>query len=159
MRLAAGLAVAALLTSLSPAARALPACVLCRTLARPDEGGGSDAPAPALRSVAWAFVPFGVGQFANDQPLKGSLFFAGEVAAFGTFAATFGALEGLKVSGQFGRSGQILSEDMPRARALQTTYLIAFWTGVALAAVGVVDAVASRPALLSLGPGAVAVRF
>ena len=51
---------------------------------------------------------------------------------------------------------------MPRARALQTTYLIAFWSGVALAVVGIVDAIIFRPSAdtsIAVGPGAVAVRF
>ncbi len=116
--------------------------------------------APVRRSVAWALVPFGMGQFANEQPVKGGLLLAGQVLAFGTFAATFAAFESNKLSGEFGKWGAF--EDTGLARTLQTTYLVAFWTGVALVAVGIVDALVFRPSAetqVALGPGAVAVRF
>ena len=116
--------------------------------------------APARRSLAWAFVPFGVGQFANDSPVKGALFCVAETLAFSTFAASLGAFEANKVSGPLFGGGKF--NDIELARKLEMAYLIAFWTGVAVAVVGVIDALVFRPSAdttVTVGPGAVAVSF
>ena len=124
----------------------------------------SDAPVaepePVRRSLAWAFLPFGVGQFANDSPVKGALFCVAETLAFATFAASLGAFEANKLSGPLFGGGTF--KDTELAKKLELTYLIAFWTGVALAVVGIVDAIVFRPSAdttVAIGPGAVAVRF
>jgi hypothetical protein len=112
------------------------------------------------RSALWAVVPFGVGQFANDQPVKGALFFAAETLAFGTFAGTLAAFEVSKVRGELFRWGEF--KDPVLAQRLETVSVIAFWSGVGIAALGVLDAFYSRPeedARLTLLPGAVALRF
>jgi hypothetical protein len=130
----------------------------------------ADAPAPApapepepvRRSLAWAFLPFGVGQFANDSPVKGAIFCVAEALAFGTFAVTLGAFESKKIAGPLFGGGTFADADKSLAKQLEITYLIAFWTGVALAAVGIVDAIVFRPSAqteVALGPAAVAVRF
>jgi len=118
------------------------------------------AEVPVRRSVAWALLPFGLGQFANDQPVKGGLLCAGQILAFGTFAASLAAFESNKITGEFGKWGTF--QDTGLARTLQTTYLVAFWTGVALVAVGIVDALVFRPTgdtVVALGPGSLAMKF
>lgn len=112
------------------------------------------------RSALWATVPFGVGQFANQQPLKGTLFFAAETLAFGTFAGTLAAFEVNKVRGELFAWGEF--RDPALAHRLETASLIAFWSGVGIAALGVLDAFYCRPGeqpQLSFAPNAVAVRF
>lgn len=115
---------------------------------------------PVRRSVAWAFVPFGIGQYANGQTIKGTLFCVAEVLAFATAAVSLGAFESNKIDGAFLKWGQF--KDPARAQKLQTAYLVAFWSGVALAAIGVADALIFRPSPeteLQLAPSAVALRF
>lgn len=120
------------------------------------------APRPERRSLAWAFVPLGVGQFANEQPVKGTLLFVAETAAFATAAGALAAFEKNKVGGELMVSGHFREQDVPLAEKLQTTYLAAFWGGVGLAVIGVIDALLSRPPAeqpVAVLPGAVALRF
>jgi len=42
-------------------------------------------------------VPFGIGQFNNRHPIRGTLFAASEAALFGTAVATFAMFNSLKV--------------------------------------------------------------
>ncbi len=114
------------------------------------------------RSVLYSFVPFGVGQFANEQPVKGSLFLVSETLAFGTAAAAFAAFESNKIEGGLFEGGRFRDPEL--ASTLQTTYLAAFWAGAALVVGGVVDALVSRPdpqdpVAVTFGPGSVVVRF
>jgi len=124
----------------------------------------TEVSAPPRRSVAWAFVPFGVGQFANEQPVKGTLFFVGETAAFSLAAGALIAFESNKTSGGFFQGGTF--DDPVLADRLQATYLVAFWSGVGLLAVGFVDALLSRrgadppqTGALLFSPGGMVVRF
>lgn len=111
------------------------------------------------RSLAYAFLPFGIGQFANEDPLKGALFLLSETLAFGVSAATLAAFEANKLDGSFLGGGRFRDPDT--ARSLQTAYLISFWGGVALAGAGVLEALVSRRSetQLAVGPGAIALRF
>jgi hypothetical protein len=118
---------------------------------------------PVRRGVGWAFVPFGVGQFANDQPVKGTLFCVSEVALFLTAGTALGVFEASKVNGGFMQGGDF--RDTGQAKVLEVVYLAAFWAGVALMAVGIVDALVvniAAPSVnmtLGVGPGAAVVRF
>lgn len=120
-----------------------------------------EEPAPARRSAAWAIVPFGVGQFANDEPVKGALFCVGQVLSFLTAGATLGMIEANKTrSNGFMQGGDF--KDPALASTLQTVELVAFWTGIALIGLGIADAFIFRPSpetTVAVAPTAVAVRF
>jgi len=64
------------------------------------------------------FAPFGVGQFANDQPGKGTVVVVLEVLGLATTAGTWLAIEGLKDD-----SGFIRAEDEGKATALNALWL------------------------------------
>jgi hypothetical protein len=111
------------------------------------------APAPALtpsvvRTVpplSAAFVPFGGGQFANGQPLKGAGFLSAQALAFAYFGYNLYQFESRKEpGGVFLRSGTF--RDVDEARGFSTHYRVAFGVGLILVAAGVVDAVLSRGA-------------
>lgn len=110
-------------------------------------------------SPVLAFVPLGVGQFANGHPVKGALFAASEVGLFGAALASFMAFEGLKSpDGTFGEA------DVGSAETLQTVYLTTFWVGVGVTALGIVEALVSHPGedthpVEVAGPGRVGLRF
>jgi len=114
-------------------------------------------------SLAFAFVPFGVGQFANDQSTKGGFFLLVEGAAFLTAGVSLALMESKKQTGHFLVDGQYATlQDLQTAYTLQTTYLITFWGGVAVAIGGVIDAVLNRPsasAFVAVGPGGVVARW
>lgn len=100
-------------------------------------------------SLALALTPFGAGQFANGAPKKGVFFLSAEVLAFGTAAATLIAFESSKLPGSpglFGCSERVPCrfEDPAQAQLLQTVSFAAFWTGTAIAAAGIVDALLDR---------------
>jgi hypothetical protein len=97
-------------------------------------------PAPADHSPAWSVVPFGVGQFANHHPVRGALFATLEVGLFATAIGTYLSFEGLKKT-----DGTFAMEDTGTAEGLQTAYLITFWGGIAIMAVGVLEALISYP--------------
>ncbi len=103
-------------------------------------GGPRAEPRRAPHSPAWALIPLGVGQFANRQPVRGALFGGIEVGLFATAAASFLAFEGLKQS-----DGSFAVADVGRAETLQSVYLAAFWSGVAVAVIGVVEALLAHP--------------
>lgn len=110
-----------------------------------------------------SFVPLGVGQFANRHPARGVLFAGAEVGLFATALFTFLSFEGLKTTSEAGVEG-FLPEDEDRAKALQTTYLVTFWTGLAVTVLGIVEAAVShpgddRPAPVSAAPGGAVLRF
>ncbi len=133
----------------------------------PDTLSTSYAPSATARrgvpSLAFAFVPFGVGQFANDESTKGALFLTAESVAFLTAGVALALFESKKLpGGHFLQDGTFAPEDVQAAYTLQTTYLVAFWGGVAIAVGGVIDALVSRPSptvTVAMGPGAVVVRF
>jgi hypothetical protein len=135
-----------------------------RSEAIPETSAGVQQPDLARRppSLAFSFVPFGVGQFANDQTTKGAVFLGVEGLAFLTAGVSLALFESKKVSGHFLVDGRFAPQDVGTAYALQTTYLIAFWGGVAVAIGGVIDALFNRPsapATVAAGPGSVVVRF
>lgn len=112
-----------------------------------DPGQGRARPPLAL-----AFVPFGVGQFNNRQPVRGALFAAGEIGLFATAAATFVMFNNLKLPDEQRDQRCVPSaacfknkDDADRASTLQTLYLVSFWSGLALAAIGVAEALISYP--------------
>lgn len=111
-------------------------------------------PRPEPAPLALAFVPFGVGQFANDSPKKGAFFLAAETLAFGAFAVALTAFESKKLPGSPGPFSctdaapcQFSPADASAASRLQTTYLVSLYTGLAMAAVGIVDAVIENRAI------------
>ena len=95
----------------------------------PDEPGRPQSPALVL-----ALFPFGVGQFANQQPLKGALFLGTELGLATASAALYVFNRDLGVQGR--------SQASTRAWQLSTGGV--FW---AVAAWGIVDAVLQRRAL------------
>lgn len=120
-----------------------------RELGIPPPGAGKppprltlDGPPKERASLGVTLVPFGVGQFAEGSPGKGAVFLGGELVAFGTFAVSLSAFEAKKVDGPFLGGGTF--DDPAGARRLQTIYLVSFWSGVAIAAIGVADAVINR---------------
>lgn len=128
-------------------------------------------PAPEPHSAAWSLVPFGVGQYKNRHPIKGTAFLVAEIGLFAAAAGTFAAFEGLKIEEVDGNTGEVLrvffaEEDVDRANRLQTAYLATFWLGVATMAAGIVEALIAYPgdatgdaAADSAAPGARAAPF
>jgi hypothetical protein len=99
---------------------------------------------PSRPPLGLAFVPLGVGQFANGEPELGATFLAIQGALFVTSAIALGAFESMKTEGAFLQWGRFRERDLGAAEALRATYVTAFWAGVAAAAAGVVHAVAVR---------------
>lgn len=95
-------------------------------------------------SLALAFVPFGVGQFNNDRPLKGALFLGAEVALFATAATTFVMFKSACTEAPDG-SCRVDPADEGSASSLQTVALTSFYTGLAVTALGVVEALIDYP--------------
>lgn len=88
------------------------------------------------RNSRWvAMVPFGIGQFQNDQPVAGALFLGGEVLAVSLSVGFFAAVEDLRLD-----SGRFAREDVSRAESMQNAQLIAGGTALMLMAVGVIHA-------------------
>jgi tetratricopeptide (TPR) repeat protein len=101
--------------------------------------------------LALRFVPFGVGQFANRHSIRGALFATAEVGLFATAGATWAMFQGLKVGDQGGRAVFADQDDANRASTLQSIYLTTFYAGLAVVAIGIVEAVLSHPGTLDLG--------
>jgi hypothetical protein len=103
-------------------------------------------------SLALAFVPFGVGQFANGSPRKGAFFLAGETIAFGSFAVALTAFESKKLPGSPGlfqctATNPCRFSDASQASRLQTVYLASLYTGAALTVLGIAEAVIENRSL------------
>jgi len=94
--------------------------------------------------LALAFVPLGVGQYANRSPVKGTLLLAGQAGAFATFGWALSRFEAQKLPGSGGLFQGGRFEDPAAAATMQKTYLTAFWVGVGLVAVGIADALIFR---------------
>ena len=74
------------------------------------------------------FFPFGVGQFQNGSPLKGSLFAGGQIAALGLQTASWVVVEGLRnANGRFNVGPNRSGGDFARARR---------WRNIQYAAIG-----------------------
>lgn len=136
---------------------------------RADGGGGAPAaaatapaePAPVRRGVGWALLPFGIGQYANGEPVKGTLICITEILLFATAGAALGIVESAKdVNYGFMNGGKMRDEQL--GDALVMTYMIAFWAGVAVVGIGIADALIYRPSettTVALAPTGVAVKF
>ncbi len=101
-------------------------------------------------SAALSLIPFGAGQFANKHPVRGALFAAAEVGLLTTAIVTFAKFESLKVERIDGVTGdridvRFLPKDVDTANRLQSIYLATFWTGMAVMAAGIVEALISYP--------------
>lgn len=135
--------------------------------------GVVSSPAPEPHGLGWALIPFGVGQFANGHNGRGALFLASELGLFGASIATFAMFESLKIREVDGQGNLIREgfrpEDSDRAGSLQTAYLVTFWAGVAVTALGIVEALVSHPGAaapevpvsgqVSAGPGSLTIHF
>lgn len=119
----------------------------------PSEGGAKAGAPPVIERdpppAALALIPFGVGQFTNRHPVRGALFAVTEVGLFATSIATLVMFEGLKLpAGQGGCAANqacFAPEDRDSADTLQSVYLATFWTGIAVTALGIVEALISYP--------------
>jgi hypothetical protein len=96
------------------------------------------APERPRKSRGMAFLPFGVGQFQNDEPGKGALFASLEGVALGAGVVGLALFESQKKTGGFLQGGTF--EDEQQASTLQTLYASGFMAFSALSAIGVVDA-------------------
>lgn len=85
-----------------------------------------------------AAVPFGVGQFQNDQPVAGALFLGAEVLAVSLSIGFFAAVEDLRLD-----NGRFAREDVSRAESMQSAQLISGGTALLLMGVGIVHALAT----------------
>jgi hypothetical protein len=124
---------------------------------KPDASGGASAaaelkPGRANPPLPLAFVPFGIGQFNNRQPVRGALFAAAEVGLFATAITTYLMFNGLKVPDDQRPASCNMDaacfrnqDDADKASTLQTIYLVTFWTGLVVTALGIVEALVSYP--------------
>jgi len=85
-----------------------------------------------------AMVPFGVGQFQNDQPVAGALFLGSEVLAISLSIGFFAAVEDLRLD-----NGLFAREDLSRAESMQSAHLVSGGIALAVMAIGVVHALAT----------------
>lgn len=82
-----------------------------------------------------AAVPFGVGQFQNEDVGWGLFFLSSEIVAIGASVGFFAAVENLR-----GDDGRFASRDYTRANELQSAQLISAGAAVALIVAGIVHA-------------------
>lgn len=92
-----------------------------------------------------AFVPLGVGQFNNRQPIKGTLFAVSEVALITTALVTYGMFQGLGETNPSGAFEVTDPNDQSKAEGLQSVFLATLYAGIGIAAVGIVEAIVSYP--------------
>ncbi len=100
---------------------------------------------PARPPLGLAFVPFGVGQFNNHQPVKGALFAVSEIGLVATAITTFVMFRGLGETNASGAFEVTDPADQSRAESLQSVFLATLYAGVGIAAIGIVEAVVSYP--------------
>jgi hypothetical protein len=100
---------------------------------------------PPRPPLGLAFVPFGVGQFNNHQPVKGALFAVSEVGLIATAITTFVMFRGLGETNASGAFEVTDAADQSRAESLQSVFLATLYAGVGIAAIGIVEAVVSYP--------------
>lgn len=111
---------------------------LAVTPAAPPAPAASAEAGRSSKSRALAVLPFGVGQFQNDQPGKGAVFASLETVSLGVGIVGLVLFEAEKESGAFLAGGRFEDED--KAAALQTLYVAGLATFGALWALGAVDA-------------------
>lgn len=117
-------------------------------LPSPPSGAATLAELPPLGTM---FVPFGVGQFALDEDLKGTVFLSSQVVTLGASAVALAMFESNKTSGGFYAGGTF--RDPQKAQTLQTIHLVSAYTALALMVGGVLDAVTTRSLLQSSATG------
>ncbi len=82
-----------------------------------------------------AAMPFGVGQFQNDQPILGASFLASELLTLGLSSGFFLSVEHLRQP-----SGRFASADYERAQKYQTAQLVSGGIAAGLMIVGIAHA-------------------
>lgn len=102
-------------------------------------------PAP----LALAFMPFGVGQFANGDYGKGAAFLVlgtGALATFATFELLAEQQKGASEKNvPFIQYDAATLRDPEAFRRDTIVYTVAFWSGVGIWGIGIVDALICRP--------------
>jgi len=88
-----------------------------------------------IRSRIAASLPFGVGQFQNQEPILGSLLLGSQIATLGVSLAAFLAVENLR-----GTDGRFRNADVTQARELQTVQLYSGGVAIGLMVAGIVQA-------------------
>lgn len=86
-------------------------------------------------SLFVAAMPFGIGQFQNDDLALGATFLATELLAIGLSAGFFFAVEDLRQA-----NGRFRARDVEQAQSLQQAQLISGGVALGLMAVGIVHA-------------------
>ncbi|MBM4396951.1 MAG: hypothetical protein FJ087_14835 [Deltaproteobacteria bacterium] len=93
------------------------------------------------RSRVASFMPLGIGQFQNGEPVKGGLFLSGQLLALGMNIGGFLGTEALR-----GSDGMYSPADAARARDLRYVQYVGLGALAALVVWGVIDsAVRFRP--------------
>ena len=87
------------------------------------------------RSKIAAFLPFGVGQFQNQQPVLGTILLGSQVASISVSIAAFLAVENLRT-----RDGRFRNADVEQARSIQRLQLYSAAAASVLIAGGIVQA-------------------
>jgi hypothetical protein len=137
-----------------PRASPTPSPVPSPSPAAPPTAAGPPPPAPP--PLALAFVPFGVGQFANAQPLKGAAFAIVEVGLFVTAAVAFVTFQGLQCPptecAPDPRGAAVFRDvdDASRASTAQSVALGTFYGGLGVVALGIIDALVFRSSAASV---------
>ncbi len=105
--------------------------------------------------AALGLIPFGVGQFFNYHPIRGSIFAVLEVGLLATCGTTFG-LYGSRRSAAL-RDGHAMEtadglifnagfeDEASSIRRMQTIAYVTLWTGLAAVVTGVIEALISYP--------------
>ncbi len=112
----------------------------------------------ASAPLGLAFIPFGVGQFANDDAALGITFAVAEVGLFASTAVFFALFRG--IADRHGREvgGTLTFDDRDHADEAglyQSVYLATFYSGLGVVVIGVVQAIIAN--VLSSPSGEVAV--
>ena len=87
------------------------------------------------RSKIAAFLPFGIGQFQNQQPVLGTILLGSQVASISVSIAAFLAVENLRT-----RDGRFRNADVEQARSIQRLQLYSAATAAVLVTAGIVQA-------------------
>lgn len=119
-------------------ARRAPRDLLAPSPPGPTEVGPSGVP-PQRPSMAWQFVPFGVGQFKNGEPTKGTILAVSQGACVAVSGASLGVALALR-----GADGKYNAADAQVARPLNVAYLVGAYAFAALYAYAVIDGLVRR---------------
>ncbi len=88
---------------------------------------------------AFQFLPLGAGQLAQGRPAVGVTLLSAQLLSLAASAVALGMLESSKAEGSFYGGGRFA--DVERARTLQTVHLVGAYTGLALMAGGIAEAI------------------